>query len=118
MTKRSITNVRAELHLITPKNVPGGRIVSSKKIELKRCDPIQIGRFNPKDKEADYAHRFQTYKNLDKIWAKDGNTYLRFRIFGTDSLSNLGKIFRQDYHMKRSTIKNGEFEFGNSMEIK
>jgi len=117
-SKRTIINVKANLHLMTPKVVPGGLIVNAKMIQLKREDPMQIAMFNLKDKEASYAFRFQTYEDIETIWENDASSYLRFRIFAMDSLSSLGKVFRQDYHTKRNSIIDGEFEFGNSLEIK
>ena len=35
-TKRSVVNIKAQLHLIIPTVVPGGTILKSRKIELKR----------------------------------------------------------------------------------
>ena len=117
-SKRTIINVKANLHLMTPKIVPGGLIVNAKMIQLKRDDPMQIAGFDQKDKEASYAFRFQTYEDIDKLWDNDATSYLRFRIFAMDSLSGLGKVFRQDYHTKRNSIVDGEFEFGNSVQVK
>jgi hypothetical protein len=77
---------------MTPKVVPGGLIVNSKMIQMKRDDPMQIAGFNLKDKEASYAFRFQTYKDIETILENDASSYLRFRIFAMDSLSSLGRF--------------------------
>ena len=117
-TRRPIINIKAQLHLMTPSVVPDGIIVKSKEIQLKRSNPMELSRFDRKDKEARYAFRFLTYQDLDTLWEDDIHSYLRFRIFAMDSLSGFGKVYTQDYHTKRNTLINGDFEFGDSLEIK
>jgi hypothetical protein len=40
------------------------------------------------------------------------------RVFALESLSGFGRVFKQDYHIKRSTIVEGDFEFGDLQEVK
>ena len=81
MTRRSIINVKAQLHLVTLSVVPGGVIEKSKAIELRRSDPMEISRFDRKDTKAEYAFRFLTYEDLDSLWEDDKLSYLKFRIY-------------------------------------
>ena len=117
-TQRPIIYIKAQLHLISPSVVPQGVILKSKNIQLRRSNPMEISGFDRKDKEAKYAFRFLTYENLDVIWENDTRSYLRFQIFAVDSLSGFGKVFTQDYHMKRNILTDGDFEFGDSLDIK
>lgn len=117
-TRKPIINVKAQLHLMTPTVMPSGVIKKSKAIQLKRNAIMEISRFNLKDKTAGYAFRFISYENIEEIWKDDAHSFLRFRIFATHSHSGFGQVFRKDYHTKRNSIKKGDFEFGNSLEIK
>ncbi|NOX37708.1 MAG: hypothetical protein GXO78_09245 [Calditrichaeota bacterium] len=114
-TPRSIINIKAQLHLMAPVSTPGGIIMTSKEIKLKRDEIMEISRFNKKDPLAGYAFRFVTFENIDEIWQDDTHFFLRFRIHATDSFSGFSRVFVKDYHKKRSSIKEGEFEFGNSL---
>ncbi len=117
-THRPIINVKAQLHLMTPTVTPGGIIMKSKEIPLKRSEIMQISKFDVKDKTAGYAFRFLTYENIEDLWQEDTRSFLRFRIYATDSLSGFSRVFSKDYHTKRNSIKEGDFVFGSSLEIK
>ena len=115
-SRRPVINVKAQLHLITPIVIPGGMLLKSKEIPLKRSEVMYLEKFDPSDKQAKYAFRFTTYGNIENIWKDDRQSFLRFRIIATDSISGFTKVFVKNYHIK-SLIKEGEFEFGNSMKI-
>lgn len=117
-TSRSIMDIKATLHRVRTVVVPGGTIPKVKEIPLKRSEIMELPKFDPKDKEANYAYRFITYENIEEIWEHDTMEYLRFRIYARDSLSGFGKVFIKDYHTKRNSIKEGDFEVGNSLEIR
>ena len=89
----------------------------SEDIPLSRNDPMVIDRFGIKDEQANYAFRFLTYENLENIWTDEKLSFLRFRIFASDSFSGFGRVFTQDYHLQRDAIKEGDFEFGDSLQI-
>ncbi len=124
--RRSAVNVRAELLLVTRRSAPGGMIIHTDPISLKRSEIFEITRFDPKDNpsedEAQYAFRFLTVQptkkdpTLESRWEDDTNTYLLFRMFATDPLSSLGKVFPQEYY-KKSDIIEGDFSFGPSLKI-
>ncbi|WP_156786032.1 hypothetical protein [Archaeoglobus veneficus] len=116
-TRRPIINIKAQLHLVTPITVPGGILLKSKEIPLRRSEIMYLEKFDPNDENAEYAFRFVTYENIEEIWKDDKRSFLRFRICATDSISGFTKVFIKEYHTK-SLIREGEFEFGNSMEIK
>lgn len=115
--RRPVIAVRAELHLVTPTQIPAGYVLITQEIKLKRSDLLEIPGFNRKDTEARHAFRFLTYEDLDALWSNDAQTYIRFRMYATDSLSGFGRVFTQDYHTKRRTLKPGDFHFGDSFEV-
>ena len=103
--------------MVTPTNVPGGTVQVVMEVKLIEGNPLEIPGFYRKDKGATFTYRFTTNENLESIWKDDAHSYMRFRIFATDSFSGFGKVFRQDYYTKRNTIQEGHFEFGDSFKI-
>lgn len=116
-THRSIMDIKAQLHRVTLILVPGGTIPKVRKIPLKTSEIMELPKFDPRDKEANYAYRFVTYENIEEIWGDDTKSYLRFKIYAKDSLSGFGKVFTKNYHTKRDSIKAGIFEVGNILKI-
>jgi len=117
-TSRSIINIRPQLLLISLIAMPGGMIEHTKIISVKYNHIMEISKFDLQDKNAEYAWRLITTENIDDLWEDDAHSFLRLKIFATDSFSGFGKIFHRDYHIKKSCIEEGNFEFGNSIKIK
>jgi hypothetical protein len=115
--RRSIIAIQAQLYLVTPTQVLGGSVLRTIEIPLKRSDPLEIPKFDEKDENAQYAFRFVTYSDIDELWIDDAHSFIRFRMYGRDAVSGFGKVFTQDYHTKRQSLKDGDFRFGNSFEI-
>jgi hypothetical protein len=120
--KRPIMNVQAKFALAkfalaTPRIVPNGFVIRIINIELQTHELFALAKFDKGDEEAEYAYRFLTYENLDEAWIDDKLSYLVFRIYATDSLSGLGKLFERKLRLKRSSIIEGDFEVGDSFEI-
>ena|SRR5579859_6214868 len=115
--RRSVMNVKAQLQLIEPTNAPNGTIEEASDIPLEGTDPLELAAFSRKDDTEGYACRFSTLEDMDKCWADDKHAYLRFRIFATDSLSGLGRVFTQKYRLKRIALRNGSFVKGHELTI-
>lgn len=116
-TGRSIINIKAQLFLVKPSVRPGGITPTAKEIPIAKGEIMELSKFDLKDKDDNYAFRFRTYEDIKELW-DNRQSFLRFKIYGIDSLSGFGKVFTQDYHTKRNSIKEGDFESGNSLEIK
>lgn len=116
-TKAPIVDIKAQLHVFTSRQTATGDIWKSTSIELKQSDPIMIGKYDKKDKDADYAYRFITYKDIDKVWNDENTQFLRFRIYARHSVSGFGTFASKDYRLKRNSIKEGEFSKGDTFEI-
>jgi hypothetical protein len=117
-TRVPIINVRVQLHFMRPTVVPGGLIYISKEITFQRSDILELSPFDLKDNTAAYAYRFRSYEDISKLWNDDTQAYLRFRLYATHSVSGFSRVFRKDYQTKRNTLKEGDFAFGNSTEVK
>lgn len=116
-TRRRIIDVEAQLHLMEIRVLPGGIIRRGVPIPLVRSKIMEIEKFDPRDESADYAFRFIIDADVEEIWKDDSHSFLRFRISATDSFSGFKRVFIMDYHKKRDCIKQGDFKFGNSLEI-
>jgi hypothetical protein len=115
-SKRPAVNIRADLFLVTPKTIPGGMMLDSKEIPLRRTDPLAFYKYETKEEmkcaEGKYAFLFCTNTDLEAAWGNDSHTYLRFRIYCIDSLTGFGKLFTKIYYKPSIDIVNGEFQFG------
>ena len=115
-TKVPVIDVRAQLHIFRGFGAGQGRIYKSREVELKQSSPIAIPQYNKKDKEANYAYRFVTYKPLDEEW-RDAQEFLRFRIICNHAVSGFGQYFFRDYYVKDDIVE-GNFEKGDSFKIR
>ena len=115
--RRPIMNVQAKFAVATPRIAPNGFVIRIINIELQTHELFALAKFDKGDEEAQYAYRFLTYENLDTAWIDDKLSYLVFRIYATDSLSGLGKLFERKLRLKRNSLIEGDFEVGDSFEI-
>ncbi|MGA2824360.1 MAG: hypothetical protein ABSE72_12640 [Bacteroidales bacterium] len=113
-----IINIKTQLHVMRPTTVPAGIIYISKDITFQQSEIMELSKFDTQDKTAAYAYRFRSYDALDDLWSEDSQSYLRFRIRATHSVSGFTRVFRKDYYTRRNSIMYGEFDFGNSMKIR
>jgi hypothetical protein len=61
--------------------------------------------------------RFAIDEDLETKWTHGDISHLRFQIYAMHSLSGFGRAFEQKYYQKRSSIEDGDFEFGNSFRV-
>ena len=116
-TRYPIVDIKAQLHVFKSRQTATGEIWISTSIELKQSDPIIIDKYDKIDKDANYAYRFITYKDIDNIWNDENMQFLRFRIYAKHAVSGFGTFASQDYRLKRNSIKEGEFSKGDTFEI-
>jgi len=116
-TKSPIVDIKSQLHVFKNHQTATGEIWKSKTVQLKRSDPIVIDKYDKLDADVNYAYRFVTYEDLEKIWDNDNVQFLRFRIYARHSISGFGAFAYRDYRLKRNTIRSGEFSKGDNFEI-
>ena len=114
--RQEAINIRAELHLVERRGVPGGPLRRARRLTLIRSDLFSLGDFDAKDENAEYAYRFRTTDDIDRLWERP-TQYLRLRLIATHPVSSLSRVFHQEFHDKQSSIKPGVFKFGESLEI-
>lgn len=117
LTRCPIVDIKAQLHLFKNHQTATGEIWKSQAVTLIRSDPVVIDKFDKADVEVNYAYRFGTYENLETIWNDDKVQFMRFRIYAKHSISGFGLFAHQDFRLKRSSIKLGEFSKGNTFEV-
>jgi hypothetical protein len=115
-TGRNIINIQAHLFLTTATKINDGTLEKNVEIQLKTNNLSEMTKFNSKDKTAKYVFRFICEENIEKDWNE--NSFLRFKISATDSLSGFTNVFSKDYKTIEKSIKEGKFEFGKSLKIK
>jgi hypothetical protein len=117
-TRASLVHVRAEMHFIRQKGVPGGSIVRVHRIPLLRDDAFEIGAFDKNDIDYEFAYRFQEVEeDLMDEW-NDELRAIRFRIMASHSISGFTRVFAQEYRNKRTDLVHGDFEAGSSMAVR
>ncbi|RAJ28885.1 hypothetical protein [Pedobacter cryoconitis] len=115
-SKYNVLDLKIEVILKKPFNSNGGANHSNVWIELKRDGIIQFPRYRKDDKSAGYALIVATRDNLDALWCDDAQS-LEVIVHGKHSFSGISKSFTQNYYTKKSCIKEGIFNFGQTFEI-
>ncbi len=118
LSKFYVTNVFVQMQLITISNGNGGTILNVKNIDIPYKVIKVIAPFDKKDINATYAIRFVIPNDLEQIWENDMQTNLKLLIYCSNEHNNSSKLYEQTYYRKEDSIKDGEFEFGKSTQIR
>lgn len=114
-TPYPIFDVEIILELITPKSVPGGQILSTRKLELTNGRFFIVQKFDKADKEAKFAFRVKTMEDIRRLWTKDSQ-YLRISVVSRHALSGFYGVFQHSY-FTRGDIKAGSHQYGLEMHV-
>ena len=114
-TSYPLIDISVELVLITPKNVPGGTVHAGREISLLRNRFFELGEFDKKDKEAQYALRIGSAEKIREIWTSE-TQYLRLNVIAKHSLSGFSKVVSQNYHTL-GDIRPGKHRAGNDLTV-
>lgn len=115
-SKFYVTNVFIQLQLVTVSNGNGGNILKAINLDIPYKMLQIIDRYDKNNLNAPYAIRFVISKNLEEIWKEDEHTYLKLIVYCSNEHNNASKLYEYIYH-KKQCIKNGNFKFGDSLEI-
>lgn len=67
------------------------------------------------DTNAEYAILFVCLSDLDVLWTSD--SMLEFRVMARHSFSGFSSVMKRRFYRAQSSIVEGAFKFGNSLEI-
>lgn len=111
-----LTHLEFELTLITPKSVHGGVVLTNDLLPLIKNKIFEVGKFDKKDKEAQFAVRIGAPIDLRARCVGEGQ-FLYLTVSAQHSLSGFQKVFTKHYHLE-SDIKKGKHEYGLGLDVK
>ena len=113
-----IIDIQSRLMILSESNVEGGTNVVYKDIDLIEDRIWYIPSITSSDarKNATYSFIFRTTEDIDQIWSSD-NEKLQVELMCKHSFSGFSRVFRKTYFLKRSSIVEGNYRFGNSFDI-
>lgn len=114
-TPYPIFDVQIIIELITPKSVPGGQIISTRKLKLTNGKFFVVAKFDKSDKVAKFAFRVRTYEDIRELWTADSQ-YLRISVVGRHALSGIYGVFQHSY-FTRGDIKVGSHQYGLGLYV-
>lgn len=115
-SKKYIRNVIFRLQLVTNTNAANGYVFNTYNLELPYPEILMIGPYEKKSEKAEYAIRIVLPKDMEKYWIEDIYTHLKLIVHCSNELNTASRTYEQKFY-KKSCIKNGEFAWGDSMEI-
>lgn len=115
-SKFYITNIFIQVQLITVTNGDGGNILNAINLDIPYKKLQIIDPYDKTSQNAPYAVRFVLPKNLEEIWKDDEHTYLKLIIYCSNEHNNASKLYEHIYY-KKKCIKDGNFKYGDSLEI-
>lgn len=115
-TSRYISNIIIRLQVVKRTNGHNGDVYNTYNLQLPHSEIMLINPRKDIKKNLDYAIRFVLPKDLEKHWADDTHTSLKLTVHCSNGFNTANKIYEQ-YYYRKSVIKNGEFECGDSMRI-
>ena len=112
-----VYDIHAELVYLKFENVTGGQNLSLKHLTLTKDHLWSTNRFSrwQRDTNAEYAALYVCLDDLDALWSND--SMIEFRVIAKHSFSGFIRVIKRRYYRARSTIRDGSFKFGNSLEI-
>jgi hypothetical protein len=114
----SISDVRLEASLVKPVGAPKGTNLRCKilKLDFNAIDSIP-SRYSKRGKEhSRFATQVKIIEDINDLW--DDSAHLEFVVISRHGFSNNKRITIEKYNHKKSVIKEGAFETGNSVKIK
>jgi len=109
-------DLHAEFAHIKLRNATGGQNVYLTRLKLLNNHVWCINSVHGwRDNNAEYAMLFVCLDDLDTLWTND--TMIEFRVMAKHSLSGFNRLMKRRFYKSQSSIRDGSFKFGNSLEI-
>lgn len=112
-SRTSAVEIKARMSLVHESHVEGGFIGASVDFVLRKSELFELP--GKGDDAENSAFRFVTHDDIERDW--DRYHYVVFSLFAKHALTGFGKVFTQKYHLRGTSIKDGEFARGESMDI-
>ena len=110
-------DIHTELTHLRLENVTGGQNVRSKHLALLTNHLWSVNSLHGwrRDINAEYAVLCVCLDDLDVLWTN--NSMLEFCVIAKHSFSGFNRLVKKRFYRAQTAIKDGSFQFGNSMEI-
>jgi hypothetical protein len=109
-------DIHAEFAHIKFRNATGGQNIYYTRLRLLSDHVWSLNNLHGwNDNNAEYAILFVCLDDLDTLWTND--TMIEFRVMAKHSFSGFNRILRRRFYRSQSSIRDGSFKFGNSLEI-
>ena len=85
--------------MVRSKNVPGGAVLYTQSISLKKDKAFILSSYDKTDVDAKYARRFVSEEPIHSMWKDEDTQFLIFRIYCHDEgvLISLDVLFKVNY---------------------
>lgn len=113
--KYAVTNLKAELVVVKNYKVPSGLETNIKILSLENSEIFMLDRRKKDFNEPSNTFKFVIKENLEQIVNNPEYDYIRFRLLVVDTFTSMNKVYESRYYL--NAIKEGEFKYGDSIEI-
>lgn len=110
-------DLQASVFLDTLRKNRTGDVHMLRLLPVKSTPGFLFHGYSKKDPDARYARRLLITDDLDVTWADDQISSIVVRLFARDGRSGAFRQFEQTYRLKKDSLKEGEFDWGDSFEI-
>lgn len=116
MGRRAAVDLQVMMYIDSPRKVPGGDIRVLRQLKVHSTPGSVLPGRKKQDREARHARRIRLEANLDEVWTDEQHSSIIVRVYARDGSSGYVGEYEQIYRLRRE-IKDGSFEFGDSMAI-
>ncbi|GGK42158.1 hypothetical protein GCM10010124_38690 [Pilimelia terevasa] len=114
-SRRAVVEVSYEMAVICQQRTRGGMANMRRVVTSRNPPPLYIpGRRRGSDNN---TLRIMFPDDLSTRLENDDGIYIRFRIYGKDEVSGLGRAFQSTYHEPRADFRNGKWAVGQTFEV-
>ncbi len=114
-TNAPVYDVTLDAYFLTPTGSDGGQNLLIEVIKVNNNTYTHVPCKKKNDNNALHAVQVRCNDKIEEKWSNP-SMYLRLEVIGKHEISGFSKVFVKDFHSK-NIIKNGQFKFGNNLEI-
>lgn len=118
LSRTRAVDVEVEGIHVTKKPHNHGALLKATELNFVRARLFKLWGHRKDDKDAKYAWRVSITDDLSALWGSDHHKSIQVLVKARHPWSGFTTWVIKTYYNDKVTIKEGEFEVGNSMEIK